>query len=97
MTLILGAVITAIVGPMVLAWFTRRDLKRRVGTPNGQGNLVEMVERIDKNQDSLTILLADHTIQDARQFEELKRQIDTIGAVASNSNVTVRVEGTPTP
>ena len=46
MELLLAAVVTAIVGPLLIAWFQRRDLKSRVGTPNGQGTLVQMAEKL---------------------------------------------------
>jgi hypothetical protein len=40
------AVITGVVGPLLLAWFTRRQLSKRVGTPNGSGTLTEMAEQL---------------------------------------------------
>jgi hypothetical protein len=46
MSLLLAALITGVVGPLLLAWYTRRELKSRVGTPNGQGSLVQMAEAI---------------------------------------------------
>lgn len=46
MTLITVAIISSIVGPAILWWLNRRELKNRVGTPNGQGTTIQMIERI---------------------------------------------------
>lgn len=45
-TAVVVALITAVVGPLMLAWYTTRQLRSRVGTPNGQGTVVQMVERL---------------------------------------------------
>jgi hypothetical protein len=50
------ALITAVLGPFLMALWNRRELKNRVGTPNGNGNVVDMTER----------LLAMNVVQDER-------------------------------
>jgi hypothetical protein len=39
------AIINSVIGPL-LALYVRRELKGRVGKPNGQGTLVEMAEKL---------------------------------------------------
>lgn len=48
--------IVALVGTVTTAMVTREQVRHRIGTPNGQGNVIEMLER----------LLAGQTGQDAR-------------------------------
>jgi hypothetical protein len=77
---IIVAIIVGVIGPLTVAWFNRRDMKNRVGTPNGQGNLVQIVERLELKQDAFTVQMTAHTIEDARQFDELRKQIDELAA-----------------
>jgi hypothetical protein len=63
MEVVIAAVVSAIVGPLIVAWFQRRDMKRRVGTPNGSGTLVQMTERLLAGHASL---LEGQATQDAR-------------------------------
>jgi hypothetical protein len=68
------ALIASVIGPVVVARLARhgtkreisRELEQRVGTPNGKGNVVEMLER----------LLTGQTGQDNRLARIEARQID---------------------
>ncbi|MEZ5350962.1 MAG: hypothetical protein R2714_17455 [Microthrixaceae bacterium] len=41
-----AALLVGVIGPTIVALIGLREVKRRVGTPNGQGNVIEMLERI---------------------------------------------------
>lgn len=60
------ATITAVLGPVMLAMVTRREIKSRVGTPNGQGNVVEMLEKLIESQAGQDRRLAEHDRRLAR-------------------------------
>ena len=67
---VMVALIASLIGPGALTvlnrWGTKRELERRVGTPNGKGNLVEMCESI----------LAGQAGQDNRLARIESRQMD---------------------
>lgn len=46
MEAVFPSMITAVVGPLLLAWYGRRELVNRVGSPNGKGNLVQLTEKL---------------------------------------------------
>jgi hypothetical protein len=74
MTAVVVAIISAVaatVGPLLLAWYMKRDLKSRVGTPNGNGNIVEMSEM-------LLLLMDQHTKLDDERFRELNEKLDAL-------------------
>ena len=51
-----AALLVGVIGPTIVALIGLREVKRRVGTPNGQGNVIEMLDQ----------LLAGQAIQDGR-------------------------------
>jgi len=49
----IAAAIIATTGSIVVALITRQQIRRRVGTPNGRGNLIEMAERSEARLERL--------------------------------------------
>ena len=47
---LIGAIVTPIVTGALARRGTKRELENRVGTPNGHGNVVEMLERLVTGQ-----------------------------------------------
>lgn len=69
------ALISTIVGPPVSAWAATRKLRGAVGTPNGRGDVVTMLERIDarvERVDSRVERLDLHVDRAEKRLDELE-------------------------
>lgn len=73
MTQVWVALIAGVIGPTVVALIGLVELRRRVGTPNGQGNLVEMMERLLVGQARQDERLADLERQQNRTASHVGR------------------------
>lgn len=70
MVAITVTLIASVVGPLVVGVHAAR-LKRAVGTPNGRGDIVQMLERIDARTERLETRTADLVDSQAGQDRRL--------------------------
>lgn len=69
------AMIGGIGGPLGVAWFNLRRIKNTVGIPNGQGNVVQMQEKILEHVATISTTLLDHTQMDQRFMDDMRDYI----------------------
>lgn len=62
-------------GVVAAAWIPTRALKKRVGSPNGSGNVIEMLEATVESLGELKGELRAHTTQDAANFRAIEDRL----------------------
>lgn len=75
---VIVAIAVGIVGPIIVALIGLLGLRRRVGSPNGHGNVMEMLERLLHGQASQDQRLAELEANDNRMASQIGRVHQTL-------------------